>query len=80
MEGISEARRRANIKSELEKVASLKGWEIPAAAIEICRKEDGTDYLLGEGGFGQVSVPFIVTQDMHLGKTASPQFNISIGD
>lgn len=56
MEGISEGRRRAHIKSDLEKVASLKGWEIPANAIEICRHEDGSDYLLGEGGFGQVTV------------------------
>ena len=53
MEGVSEARRRAVIKAELERVASLKGWEIPASAIELCKREDGSDYLLGEGGFGQ---------------------------
>lgn len=29
-------------------------WEIPEADIQICKRPDGSDWLLGEGSFGQV--------------------------
>ena len=51
---MSEARRRAIIQAELDKAHSLKGWEIPLDCITICKHDDGSDWLLGHGGFGEV--------------------------
>ena len=51
---MSEARKKAQIKSELERASSLKGWEIHPSAISVCKREDGSDWLLGSGGYGQV--------------------------
>lgn len=54
IQGISEAKRRQQIQAEMDKAATLKGWEIPKSAISICKREDGSDWLLGHGGFGEV--------------------------
>ena len=49
------AQRHAAMDKELERIARVDGWLIPAADIAICTREDGSDWLLGVGGFGQVA-------------------------
>ena len=40
---------------ELQRAANVLEWEIDESEISICTREDGSDYLLGAGGFGRVS-------------------------
>ena len=49
-------RRRARIAAKARVLADLDSanWQINADEIEICRAEDGSDWLLGSGSFGQV--------------------------
>ena len=35
----------------------LQGWDIDPADIEICKHEDGSDFLLGAGSYGKVRCP-----------------------
>ncbi len=35
-------------------LAAAGGWEVSAEDIEICQRPDGSDWLLGEGRYGQV--------------------------
>ena len=54
------AQRHAAYDKELERIARVDGWLIPPSDIAICVKEDGSDWLLGVGGFGQVALGFRV--------------------
>jgi len=57
---MSEVKRQQQIEAELEKHSHLKGWEIAKSAITICKREDGSDWLLGHGGFGEVTFHGVV--------------------
>ena len=48
-----EALRRATVTKELERAANILEWEIDEADISICTHPDGSDFLLGAGGFGK---------------------------
>ena len=51
---------------ELERIARVDGWLINASEIAICTREDGSDWLLGVGGFGQVApVGLLHASSMH---------------
>ena len=39
----------------LERINSLQGWRIEEGDIRICKRADGSDWLLGKGGFGNAS-------------------------
>ena len=53
MAALPEEKRRQQIKRHLEQASSIHSWEIDPASIEICKREDGSDHLLGTGGYGQ---------------------------
>ena len=49
-----DATRRAAVTKELQRAADVLEWEIDEKDIFICTHADGTDVLLGAGGFGKV--------------------------
>ena len=49
-----EVLRRVAVNKELQRAANILEWEIEESDISICTHPDGSDYLLGAGGFGKV--------------------------
>lgn len=50
---------RVSVASSLPEVVPSSSWEIRPGEIDICKKEDGSDFEIGSGGFGKVSLPGI---------------------
>ena len=62
--GIPEKKRRLKLQKELWLASNIQGWEIDPASIEICKREDGSDHLLGSGSYGQArSVAFLLRHE-----------------
>ena len=49
-----EAQQLEKRAQSLERINSLQGWRIAEGDIQICKRADGSDWLLGKGGFGNV--------------------------
>ena len=60
----------SNAASQVTGISALTAnndWQIDAAAIEIVKRADGSDWLLGDGAFGKVPfVPYLLNRFMML--------------
>ena len=66
--------------------AKLHGWDVDPAEIQICQREDGSDWVLGTGTFGSVRRPsraclmaHLVAWSRHVRRPATVGFGARVG-